>query len=85
MFYDFHHELLTTLGISEQDMRSLIDGQQSPGYIPVENVQKLMAMVVGAKQRVIGDADDAEVLSAAEEGTDPVSSKGLVGRRAVVL
>ena len=58
VFYDFHLELLTTLGISEQDMQDLIDGQQSPGYIPVENIQMLMAMVVGAKLRVIGDADD---------------------------
>jgi hypothetical protein len=58
VFYDFHLELLTTLGISEQDVRSLIDGQQSPGYLPVENVRKLMATVRGAKQRVIGDADD---------------------------
>jgi hypothetical protein len=58
VFYDFHLELLTTLGISEQDVQNLIDGQQSPGYLPVENVQKLTAMVLGAKQKVIGDADD---------------------------
>ena len=58
VFYDSHHELLTTLGISRQDMQDLIDGRKSPGYIPVENVEKLLTMVVGAKQRVIGDADD---------------------------
>ena len=58
IFYDFHLELLTTLGISEQDVRSLIDGQTSPGYISMENVKKLTAIVKGAKQKVIGDADD---------------------------
>jgi hypothetical protein len=58
VFYDFHLELLTTLGISEQDLCRLIDGQQSPGFIPVESVKKLMTMVLAAKQRVVGDADD---------------------------
>ena len=58
VFYDFHLELLTTLGISEQELQRLIDGQQSPGYLPVENVQKLTARVLGAKQKVIGDQDD---------------------------
>ena len=58
VFYDSHLELLGTLGLSRQDVRSLIDGQTSPGYIPVENVRKLMAMVLGGKQKVIGDADD---------------------------
>ena len=39
-------------------MEDLIDGQTSPGYMPVENVQELMVMVKGAKQKVIGDTDD---------------------------
>jgi hypothetical protein len=60
VFYDSHLELLTTLGISDQDVRSLIDGHHSPGYLPVENVRKLMAMVLGAKQRIIGDQDDVK-------------------------
>lgn len=60
VFYDSRHELLTTLGISRQDMQDLIDGQTFPGYIPCENVEKLLTMVVGAKQQVIGDADDAK-------------------------
>ena len=60
VFYDSHLELLTTLGISEQDVRSLIDGHHSPGYLPVENVRKLIAMVLGAKQRIIGDQDDVK-------------------------
>ena len=60
VFYDSRHELLTTIGISRQDMQNLIDGQTSPGYIPCENVEKLLTMVVGAKQQVIGDADDAK-------------------------
>ncbi len=59
VFYDSHHETLKTLGLSPQDVRNLIDGQTSPGYIPCENVEKLLTMVVGAKQRIIGDADDA--------------------------
>ena len=58
VFYDYHYDLLNTLDITEQDVEDLIDGQQSPGHISVENVQTLMAMVLGAKQKVIGDADD---------------------------
>jgi hypothetical protein len=58
VFHDWNHELLGTLCLSRQDLRRLIDGQQSPGYIAVDNVRMLMAMVLGAKQRVVGDADD---------------------------
>ena len=60
VFYDSHLELLTTLGISEQNVRNLIDGHHSPGYLPVENVRKLIAMVLGAKQRIVGDEDDTK-------------------------
>ena len=76
VFYDSHHELLTTLGISRQDMQDLIDGQTFPGYIPCENVEKLLTMVVGAKQRVIGDADDAKFYRHRTTRTDSVSSAG---------
>jgi hypothetical protein len=58
VFYDWNEELLGTLGLSRQDVRNLIDGHHSPGYLPVENVRKLTAMVLAAKQRVVGDADD---------------------------
>jgi hypothetical protein len=58
VFYDFHLELVTTLGICRHDVQDLIDGQQSPGYLPVENVRKLMAMAARAKQQIVGDADD---------------------------
>jgi hypothetical protein len=61
IFYDPHHGLMRTLGLSwQKDIRPLIDGQRSPGYIPVENVQKLTALVLGAKQRIIGAEDDAK-------------------------
>ena len=60
VFHDWHHELLGTLGLSRQDVRSLIDGQKSPGYVPVENIGKLMAMLLSAKQRIVGDEDDTK-------------------------
>ena len=60
IFCDWHDELLGTLGLSRQDVRSLIDGQKSPGYVPVENIGKLMAMLLSAKQRIVGDEDDTK-------------------------
>jgi hypothetical protein len=92
IFYDWHHELLTTLGISEQDVRRLIDGQHSPGYIGVENVRKLMAMVLGAKQRGVGDADDVRFYRKRRKELVQylqrvllVGEPGLVGRGAAIL
>ena len=84
VFYDFHLELLTTLGISEQELQRLIDGQQSPGYLPVENVQKLTARC-GCEAEGDWRSGRQEVLPAKAEGTGPISSKGGAGRRASVL
>jgi hypothetical protein len=48
------------LGLSwQQDVLRLVDGQVSPGFMPLKNIKKLLAMVRGAKQPVMGDDDDA--------------------------
>lgn len=45
--------LLPTLGMSwRQDVLPLIDGQTSPGYMPVKNVETFLAMVKNAEQRI---------------------------------
>ena len=51
--------LLPTLGFSwQEDVLPLIDGQKSPGFMPIENVNRFLEMVRGAKQRI--PADSAE-------------------------
>ena len=45
--------LLPIFGLSwHQDVMPLLDGQKSPGSMPIENVRKFLAMVRGATQRV---------------------------------
>ncbi len=40
----------------------LVDGKQSPGYMPRKNVQKFLTMVTSATQRLKGDdASDQDV------------------------
>ena len=52
VFYD-PGTLLPTLGLSwSENVLPLLDGQKSPGYMPIENVRKFLAMVRGATQRV---------------------------------
>ncbi len=44
--------LLPTLGLSwREDILPLINGQQSPGYMTIENVEKFLGMVNNAEQR----------------------------------
>lgn len=52
--------LLPTLGLSwQEDILPLINGQQSPGYMPLENVKKFLGMVRNAEQQL--PVDSAEV------------------------
>ena len=57
VFYDPDHGLLPTLGLSWRcDVLRLLDGQESPGSMPVENVEKFLGMVRDAKQRIKVDS-----------------------------
>jgi len=53
VFYDPDHRLLSTLGLSwRRDVLRLLDGQESPGSMPVANVKTFLGMVRGAEQQV---------------------------------
>ena len=58
-FYDPTGELLLTLGLSwRQDFLRLMDGQMSPGYVPLKNITKFLVMVRKAKQRIRGEDEE---------------------------
>ena len=69
IFFDPNREVLGILGLSwRQDVLRLVDGKQSPGYMPVKNVQKFLAMVRGATQRIKGeDGADEEIVNVLTE------------------
>lgn len=64
IFYDSDYGLLRILGLSwGQDVLRLLDGKTSPGYMPLKNVQKFLATVRSATQRIKGeDASDEDVV-----------------------
>ena len=58
--------LLPTLGLSwQQDVLPLIDAQETPGYMPVQNVKQFLRTVSHAEQRVPAeDGIEAEEMAA---------------------
>jgi hypothetical protein len=46
VFFDTDHGLLSTLGLCwRHDILRLLDGQKSPGYMPLKNIKKFLVMV----------------------------------------
>ena len=64
-FYDPTGGLLPTLGLSwRQDVLRLLDGQVSPGYMPLKNIRQFLSMVRDAKQWIKGeDGKDKDVVN----------------------
>ena len=62
IFCDPSGELLPTLGLSwRQDVLRFLQGQTSPGYMPLENIERFLATVRAARQRLKGnDRSDEE-------------------------
>jgi hypothetical protein len=50
VFVDSDDDLLPSLGLSwRQDILPLLDGQKSPGYMPVQNAEKFLGIVRNTK------------------------------------